>query len=132
MVVVEDVATLKAGEYVCVWEGSGGQGGNLVEIDGNEIVIENSYRMFRCDLSRVRVEIEVPIPVEECHDYAQGDCQGEVDYSSVGNSKPYPRCEFHLDKRWKLENDLNERYPVNAPSDFSYLDAGEYWSEDDY
>lgn len=70
----------------------------------------------------------------ECIEDHDGTCKGKVEYrmSLTGTGTAIVRCDHHWSKRLDLEDDLNRRYPVNAPSDFSYLDAGEYWSEDDY
>jgi hypothetical protein len=62
------------------------------------------------------------------------DCQGEVAYRIPlsGTGRAFPRCDYHWNKRLELEDELNQRYPVNPPSDWSPLDAGEAWGEDDY
>ena len=69
----------------------------------------------------------------ECIDWWEGDdCDGPVEYrmalSSTGFS--YPRCDHHWFERYDYEMALRQRYPVNAPSDFDPLYAGEHWSDD--
>lgn len=64
----------------------------------------------------------------------EGQCEGAVEYrmalSSTGVS--HPRCSKHWEQRLELEQGLRERYPEHPPSDWSPLDAGEHWSEEDY
>lgn len=70
----------------------------------------------------------------ECINSHQGNCKGRVELrmSLSGTGQPIPRCDHHWDERLQLEDDLNQRYPVTAPSEWSPLDAGEAWDEDDY
>jgi hypothetical protein len=70
----------------------------------------------------------------ECLEDHTGDCAGPVEYRMAlsGTGTPFPRCEHHWSKRLDLEDELNERYPVHPPSDWSPLDAGEAWDEEDY
>jgi hypothetical protein len=80
-----------------------------------------------CDVCR---EID---PELECLQ-AGDDCAGPVELrmSLSETGIPHPRCDHHWSKRLDLEAELNERYPVHPPSDWSPLDAGEAWSEEDY
>lgn len=69
----------------------------------------------------------------ECIDSWEDDpCEGTVEYriplSATGES--YPRCDQHWAERYDYEMALRQRYPVNAPSDFDPLYAGESWDED--
>ena len=69
----------------------------------------------------------------ECLDDYQGDCQGPVEYHCNPYSdsfKAWPRCAYHFDIYVDRMQDLAQRYPVNAPSDFDPLYAGERWEED--
>ena len=68
----------------------------------------------------------------ECLDGHGGGCEGEVEYRMPlsGTGRSYPRCDFHWAERWEYQQQLNERYPVHAPADFDFLDAGEHWDED--
>lgn len=78
----------------------------------------------------------VPLQVEDCLEFRLGAtdnvCFGAVEYrwplSSTG--KPFPRCDKHWDKRLKVQEGINRRYPVHAPSDFDPYYAGESWDED--
>ena len=62
------------------------------------------------------------------------DCRGEVTYLPPlsGTGRSYPRCEFHADKRWDLQERLNRDYPDSpAPPDwFDPSAAGERWDDD--
>lgn len=44
----------------------------------------------------------------------------------------FPRCDRHWEIRLDRERELRARYPLSPPRDWSPLDAGEAWSEDDY
>jgi hypothetical protein len=87
----------------------------------------------------VGYEEDCPVcaPPLECLDDPGGtseDCFGRVELrmSLSGTGIPYPRCEHHWSKRLDREAELNQRYPVHPPSDWSPDDAGEAWSEEDY
>lgn len=74
-------------------------------------------------------------PLECINDQDESNpCKGTIEYrpSLTGTGTAIPRCAHHWNKRLDLEDDLNQRYPINPPRDFSYLDAGEYWGPDDY
>ena len=62
------------------------------------------------------------------------DCEGPVEFRAPlsGTFRSFPRCAKHWDERLDLEQGLRERYPEQPPADWSPLDAGEAWSEDDY
>lgn len=62
------------------------------------------------------------------------DCTGKVELRMAlsGTGIPYPRCDGHWSERLDLDEALRERYPEHPPSDWSPLDAGEAWGEDDY
>lgn len=70
----------------------------------------------------------------ECLDQHEGGCEGPVEYrfplSASGRS--FPRCDKHWRERLDFQDQLNRRYPVFPPPDWSPLDAGEAWDEDDY
>ena len=59
-------------------------------------------------------------------------CSGPVEYRYAlsGTGISYPRCDKHWDERCQRQEEINQRYPENPPSDWSPLDAGEYWSDD--
>lgn len=61
-----------------------------------------------------------------------GSCKGEVAYRMAmsGTGRSFPRCDHHFRIALADYEDHRVRYPVNAPRDFDYLDAGEYWDED--
>lgn len=65
------------------------------------------------------------------HPDAHG-CVGPVEYrmplSATGKS--FPRCEKHWAERLDKQREIDERYPVNQPSDFDPSYAGEYWDDD--
>lgn len=70
----------------------------------------------------------------ECIEDHDGTCKGAVEYrpSLTGTGTPIVRCESHWSRRLTLQDEINERYPRNPPRDWSPLDAGEAWGEDDY
>ena len=59
-------------------------------------------------------------------------CDGLVEYRMAlsGTGKSFPRCDKHWDERLVIQEGINRRYPVNAPSDFDPLYAGESWDDD--
>jgi len=73
---------------------------------------------------------------DECINAGDGSegCAGMIEYRMPlsGTGQAFPRCEFHWDRRLELEDQLNERYPVHAPADWSPMDAGEAWGPEDY
>lgn len=75
-------------------------------------------------------EIEVAL---ECLNGMSGECRGQVEYRMPlsGTGRSFPRCDAHWQERLDREQELLERYPVHPPSDWSPLDAGEAWGEDD-
>jgi hypothetical protein len=70
----------------------------------------------------------------ECIDDGDEGCSGPVEYrcalSATGRS--FPRCDAHWARRLDVEDGIRARYPEHAPSDWSPLDAGEAWGENDY
>lgn len=70
----------------------------------------------------------------ECIDDHKSECNGTIEYrmSLSGTGTPIPRCDKHWDERLDEDQRINERYPEQPPSDWSPLDAGEAWGEDDY
>lgn len=70
----------------------------------------------------------------QCINDSYGDCAGPVEYrmplSATGRS--FPRCAKHWSDRLDLERGLRQRYPEQPPPDWSPLDAGEAWDEEDY
>ena len=66
-------------------------------------------------------------------DHLETACAGAVEYrfalSPTGIS--YPRCDRHWADRLDVQDQLNQRYPEHPPSDWSPLDAGESWYEDE-
>ena len=69
----------------------------------------------------------------ECLDDGDGKCAGAVQYreSLSGTGTPIPRCGHHWTERLKLQRELRQRYPRQAPADFDPAYAGERWGEDD-
>lgn len=59
-------------------------------------------------------------------------CKGitELRMALSGTGIPYPRCEYHWDKRLRLQDEIDNRYPYNAPSDFDPGYAGERWDDE--
>lgn len=69
---------------------------------------------------------------EDCLNYDE-NCQGEVQYYSVGDSlRSFPRCKFHIEKRWEQYDNSIERYANSdlAPDWFDPSYAGERWDDD--
>lgn len=78
-----------------------------------------------------------PLSYEDClenHPDSDDPCKGEMDYRMAlsGTGRSFPRCDHHWDRRLEIQEGINERYPTHPPSDWSPLDAGEAWGEDDY
>jgi hypothetical protein len=67
----------------------------------------------------------------ECLDGPNG-CEGEVELRMPlsGTGKPFPRCDHHWDLRLDRQEQINNRYPAQPPSDFDPMYAGERWDED--
>ena len=61
-------------------------------------------------------------------------CQGVVEYRTPlsGSGRAFPRCDRHWAQRLESEEQLRRRYPVSPPADWSPMDAGEAWDEQDY
>lgn len=73
----------------------------------------------------------------ECIDgYGPDDssCSGPIEYRMAlsGTGQSYPRCDGHWERRVDREQEIRQRYPEHAPSDWSPYDAGEAWGENDY
>lgn len=68
-----------------------------------------------------------------CLDRHDGECSGPVEYRAAlsGTGRPFPRCDAHWDRRLTRQEEINRRYPPNAPADFDPAYAGERWDEDD-
>lgn len=81
-------------------------------------------------------DTEEALSAQDCIQYGDdgGECSGTVEYRwpLSGTGKSYPRCNRHWHDRLDLQQQLNERYPAQPPADWSPLDAGEAWDEDDY
>lgn len=60
------------------------------------------------------------------------DCEGPVEYRMAmsATGKQFPRCDKHFEEAYARYEDIQRRYPVNAPSDFDESYAGEHWDED--
>lgn len=67
-----------------------------------------------------------------CLDSHKRGCGGETVLrpSLSGTGTPIARCDVHWDRRLRLQNEINDRYPTHAPSDFDPAYAGERWDED--
>lgn len=61
-------------------------------------------------------------------------CEGPVELRVAlsGSGVPYPRCAGHWQARMARESEIRERYPYHPPADWSPMDAGEAWGDDDY
>lgn len=61
-------------------------------------------------------------------------CQGPVAVREAlsGTGRRFPRCEGHWQRRLARQQQIEDRYPRHPPADWSPLDAGEAWGEDDY
>lgn len=79
------------------------------------------------------------LTAEDCLDYHNGgddgaECKGKVEYrmSLTGTGTSIPRCDGHWDKRLKLQDEINDRYPDSPlpPAWFDPMDAGEHWDSD--
>ena len=70
---------------------------------------------------------------QECLDGPR-DCKGDIEYRMAlsGTGRSFPRCDLHWSERLDRQDEINRRYPVNAPSDFDPTYAGEVWGDDDY
>jgi hypothetical protein len=62
-----------------------------------------------------------------CNNAGDGKCQGEVQHRLIGK---YPRCDYHYQRRLKLEDEINRKYPYHQPADFDPTYAGERWDDD--
>jgi hypothetical protein len=62
------------------------------------------------------------------------DCVGSVELRMPlsGTGKSFPRCARHWAVRLDQEATLRERYPEQPPPDWSPLDAGESWDEEQW
>ncbi len=68
----------------------------------------------------------------ECMDSYKEDCKGPVDYrmNLTGTGLQTVRCDKHWEDRLNLQDDINQRYPYHAPSDFDPTYAGEHWGDE--
>lgn len=64
-----------------------------------------------------------------CLDAGRSLCEGKVEYRMAlsETGKNFPRCDRHWELSLEEQERINERYPVQQPSDFDPLDAGENW-----
>jgi len=73
--------------------------------------------------------------VVECLDWRrnENECAGEVEFRMPlsGTGRSFPRCDKHWKARLVRQAEIEARYPQHAPSDWSPLDAGESWEEDE-
>lgn len=62
------------------------------------------------------------------------DCHGGVEYRYPlsGTGRSFVRCDGHWADRLETERGIQERYPEHPPSDWSPLDAGESWYEEEF
>jgi hypothetical protein len=69
----------------------------------------------------------------ECLDKS-AECAGAVEYRMPlsGTGRSFPRCDKHWSDRLDVQRGIDERYPSHPPQDWSPLDAGESWYEDEY
>lgn len=86
-------------------------------------------------MTRIRANpADFPVDDPRClDDNDNGTCRGPVEYRMPlsGTGRSFPRCAAHWGKRLDLQDRINRRYPTHAPRDWSPLDAGERWNEDD-
>ena len=79
------------------------------------------------------------LDAEDCLDFHQGDCSGEVEYrmpmSPTGKS--FPRCAHHMEIRWETQERLSRDYGVplvydgaDAGDPFAYGDPYIEWNEE--
>jgi hypothetical protein len=68
-------------------------------------------------------------PEGGCPDADEG-CRGAVELRMALSGKAFPRCDRHWEERVKTQEQINERYPAQAPADFDPLFAGERWEEE--
>lgn len=69
----------------------------------------------------------------ECLDGHNEDCEGPVEYHQNPYSysfRAWPRCNKHYLDYVARQQDIAQRYPHNAPSDFDPMYAGERWEDD--
>lgn len=80
------------------------------------------------------VQTEEQLECIQSHGYGENACNGAVEHRMPlsGSGRSFPRCAKHWDERLELEDGLRARYPVRPPADWSPLDAGEHWDEEDY
>lgn len=74
-------------------------------------------------------------PLECLDDHGpHSGCSGTVEYreSLTGTGLAIPRCDAHWERRLDREDEIRRRYPQHPPADWSPLDAGEAWDENDY
>lgn len=116
-----------------------GQGGTVVAITATtvDLVCGEAKYERTLDLAKWPIVVrETYLDADECLEFGSGDCKGNVDYHiTPGGRSAMPRCDHHNAKRWeRYENSETEKYAYSdvAPPGFDYMDAGEYWSEDDY
>lgn len=70
----------------------------------------------------------------ECLDAnVEGPCEGPVELRMPlsGTGRSFPRCDRHWGERLDRQREIDERYPAHPPADWSPLDAGESWYEDE-
>ena len=70
----------------------------------------------------------------ECMNDIDGNCAGAIEYRYAlsGTGRSYPRCDLHWEQALDRAEEINNRYPTHAPSDFDPAYAGEVWYEEDY
>lgn len=72
----------------------------------------------------------------ECLDGPNDDCKGPVEYRcSPGiKGKAWPRCEYHIERRFANYEKSSERYADSdmRPAWFDEADIDERWGPDDY
>lgn len=78
-------------------------------------------------------EIETPECVQ-VGGFGPQECGGPVEYRYPlsGTGVAHPRCVKHWEHRLEVEQQLWARYPLSPPADWSPLDCGEAWAEEDY
>lgn len=128
-----DLADLRVGDEVTVWQGSRGQGGRLILIADDHVTIQAPLAVYDYPLSTVtHFDVDRPGPPEECLEFSD-ECSGPVEMWWPGSGyRSWPRCTFHGERRLANCSEL-ERYADSdvAPSWFREDDIGERW-EDDY
>lgn len=132
---------VQMGDEVTVWTGTGGsgQGGKVVRIWADQIVVRNNpgdlFTFLKEEVHHITQDQF--LEPEECLEYHSGNCQGVVDYCPAPpwGEKSFPRCEKHNRERWdRYDNSDTEKFAASSRGvipDWYDPESGERL-EDDY